>query len=354
MERRIPVAILGATGAVGQRFVQLLEGHPWFRVAALSGSERTEGRPYAEACRWVLDGDMPEAVRELVLQPTTAEALGCRLAFSALPASVAGPLEEDLARAGVAVCSNASSHRQDSDVPLLIAEINPDHLALVAVQRRRRGWPGLIVTGPNCTSVPVTVVLRALERAFGVRHAHVVSLQALSGAGYPGVASLDILDNVVPFIAEEEAKLETEPLKMLGHLKGETIRPAPLAISAQCNRVQVRDGHLVCMSIALGRRVRPREVAEALAGYQGELAGLDLPSAPHPLIVVRAEPDRPQPRRDRDAGGGMAISVGRIQPCPVNDVRLVALSHNTVRGAAGGVILDAELLVARGLVEAPR
>ncbi len=352
MDERIPVAILGATGAVGQRFIQLLESHPWFRVATVASSERTQGRSYAEACRWTLDSEMPAAVRDLPLVPPTPDAVACPLAFSALPASVAGPIEEKLARAGVAVCSNASSHRLDPDVPLLIAEINPDHLALIEVQRQRRRWPGLLVTGPNCASAPVAVVLRPLLRAFGVRHLHVVTLQALSGAGYPGVASLDIIDNTVPYIAEEEAKLQREPHKMLGRLAGDHVEPAPLLVSAQCNRVDVRDGHTVCMSVAFEHRATVEEVGEALRAYQGEIEDLHLPSAPRPLIVVRPEVDRPQPRRDRDAGAGMATTVGRIQPCPVNDVRLVALSHNTIRGAAGGVILIAELLRARGLVGA--
>lgn len=354
MDKRIPVGILGATGAVGQRFIQLLDRHPWFRAAALSSSERTRGLPYGQACRWLLDGDMPAAVRDMVLQPPTAAALNCPLVFSALPASVAGPIEEELAHAGMAVCSNASSHRLDPDVPLLIAELNPDHLALIPVQRQRRRWSGLLVTGPNCSSVPVATVLRPLERAFGVRHVHVVTLQALSGAGYPGVPSLDILDNALPFIGEEEAKIEREPHKMLGRLAQDHVEPASWPLSAQCNRVNVRDGHTVCMSIALARAAQVEDVRQALSTYQGEISGLDLPSAPRPLIVVRDEPDRPQPRRDRDAGGGMAITVGRIQPSPLDEIKLVALSHNTIRGAAGGVILIAELLVAKGLVEAPR
>jgi aspartate-semialdehyde dehydrogenase len=297
---------------------------------------------------------MPAAVRDLTLQPATAEALRCPLVFSALPAAVAGPLEEDLARAGVAVCSNTATHRLDPDVPLLIPEINAGHLALVEVQRRRRPWPGLLVTSPNCTSTPVAVVLRALDVAFGVRHVHVVSLQALSGAGYPGVSSLDILDNVVPFVGGEEAKVEQEPRKMLGRLLGDRVEPASFVVSAQCNRVHVKDGHNVCLSIALQRRATVDEVTDALRGYRSEIEGLDLPSAPPQLIVVRPEQDRPQPRRDRDAGRGMVVTVGRIRPCPIDDVKLVALAHNTIRGAAGGAILNAELLVARGLVEVPR
>jgi len=354
MKNKIAVGILGATGAVGQRFIQLLEKHPWFRVAALSASERGLGRPYGEACRWVLDGDMPAAVRDMTLRPATADALACPLVFSALPPGVAGPLEEDLARAGVAVCSNASSHRLDPDVPLLLPEVNPDHLALVAIQRQRRPWPGLLVTSGNCASIPVALVLHPLDQAFGVRHVHVVTLQALSGAGYPGLPSLDVVDNVLPFIAGEEEKLASEPRKMLGRLVGERIEEAPFPVSAQCNRVAVKDGHMVCMSIALRRRAAPEEVSEALRSYRGLVDGLGLPSAPQPPLVLRSEPDRPQPRRDRDAGAGMAVTVGRIQRCPVNDVRLVALGHNTVRGAAGGAILNAELLVAHGLLEVPR
>ncbi len=354
MQKKIPVGILGATGAVGQRFIQLLADHPWFRVAALAASERGLGRPYGEVCHWVLDGDMPLAVRDMVLRSPTATDLDCPLAFSALPASVAGPIEEEMARAGVAVCSNTSTHRLDPDVPILIPEINASHLELIPIQRRRRPWPGLLVTGPNCSSAPVAIVLRPLMEAFGVRHVHVVTLQALSGAGYPGVASLDVVDNVLTYVPEEEAKLEREPRKMLGRLVGEGVELAPFPVSAQCNRVGVKDGHTVCLSIALERRAAPEEVAEALRGYGGQIADLGLPSAPQPPIVVRDEPDRPQPRRDRDAGAGMAVVVGRIQRCPVNDVKLVALSHNTVRGAAGDSILNAELLVARGLLELPR
>ncbi len=351
MAKKIPVAVLGATGAVGQRFVQLLAGHPWFEVVAVCASERGQGRTYGEACRWVLDGEMPAPARGLTIRPCSPEGMaGAVLAFSALPAAMAGPVEEDLARAGVAVCTNTSTHRMDTDVPLLIPEINAEHLALVEVQRRRRAWQGLIVAGSNCSSMPAVIVLRPLMQAFGVQRVHLVTLQAISGAGYPGVPGLDILDNVVPFVPEEEPKMEREPLKMLGRLAGDHVEPAPFPISAQCNRVNVRDGHTVCLSIGLERRAAPHEVAAALAGYRGEVADLRLPSAPEPLIVVREEPDRPQPRRDRDAGGGMAVTVGRIQACPVNDVKLVALSHNTVRGAAGGSILNAELLVARGLV----
>lgn len=349
---KIPVAVLGATGAVGQRFIQLLDGHPWFRVAALAASERRVGQRYADACRWLLAGEMPVAVRDLILQP--AEAVDCPLAFSALPSKVAGPLEEALARAGVCVSSNAADHRMDPDVPILIPEINADHLALVDVQRARRGWPGLIVTAANCASAPVAIVLRPLQDAFGLRHVHAVTLQALSGAGYPGPSALDMADNILPFISGEEAKLEREPRKLLGRLAGGRIELADLIVSAQCNRVAVRNGHTICLSVAFERRATVDEVTEALAGYRGQIDGLGLPSAPRLPIIVRREDDRPQPCRDRDAGAGMAVTVGRIQPCPVNDIRLVALAHNTIRGAAGAAILNAELLVARGYLKEQR
>ena len=332
--------------------MQLLEDHPWFRIAALSASEKRAGQKYGVSCRWVLDGDMPASVRDMPLQPPSAEALDCRLAFSALPSDVAGPIEEELARAGLAVCSNASSHRMDEDVPLIIPEINPEHVDLIAIQRRRRAWSGLLVTNSNCTSMPVVITLKPLMEAFGVRAAHVVSLQALSGAGYPGLSSLDMVDNILPYVGGEEPKLEAEPLKMLGRLQGERVEPAPITLSAQCNRVAVRDGHVVCLSVSLQRNASPAEVKEALRAYRGPVADLRLPSAPDPLIIVREEDDRPQPRRDRDAGAGMAVVVGRVQRCPLLGIKLVALSHNTIRGAAGGSILNAELLLARGLLGA--
>ncbi len=346
---KIKVAILGATGAVGQRFVQLLENHPWFEVAALTGSDRTVGRPYGESCRWILPEPMPAYARGMTVRPTEP-GFEAALAFSALPSDNAQNAEPALAAAGYAVCSNASAHRMAPDVPLLIPEVNPDHTGLVAAQRRRRGWLGFIVTNPNCTSTGMTIAFRALQDAFGLRRAVVVSLQALSGAGYPGVASLDILDNVVPYIAGEEEKVESEPRKMLGVLRDGAVEPAPVRLSAHTNRVAVSDGHTVCASVEFDRRAGPDEVAACLAQFQAPAVVQTLPSAPRCVIEVRSEPDRPQPRRDRDAGHGMTTVVGRIRPDPLFDAKFVVLSHNTIHGAAGGAILNGELLVAQGIV----
>jgi aspartate-semialdehyde dehydrogenase len=343
----IPVAVLGATGAVGQRFVQLLEGHPLFRVVALTGSERSAGKKYREVCRWVLDTPMPAAVADLTVLDADAD-VPAQLVFSALPSTVAGPIEQRLAAAGHIVCSNASNHRMEPDVPLVIPEVNPDHLALITVQRRRRGWSGAIVTNPNCTSTPATMVLKPLLDTFGVRRMLLVSMQALSGAGYPGVPSYDIVDNVIPFIGGEEPKLEVEPQKMLGQLRDETIVPASFTTSAHCNRVPVLEGHLVCLSIELERKASSDEIATVLSHFRGLPQELRLPTAPEQPIIVRNEPDRPQPRRDRDAGRGMATVVGRIRPCSLFDIKLIALSHNTIRGAAGASILNAELMHAQG------
>ncbi|MGB9738612.1 aspartate-semialdehyde dehydrogenase [Chloroflexus sp.] len=343
----IPVAVLGATGAVGQRFIQLLDKHPLFQVVALTGSERSAGKKYREVCRWVLDTPMPPEVADLTVLDAEAD-VPAQLVFSALPSNVAGPIEQRLAAAGHIVCSNASNHRMEPDVPLVIPEVNPDHLKLIAGQRRRRGWSGAIVTNPNCTSTPATMVLRPLLDTFGVRRMLLVSMQALSGAGYPGVPSYDIVDNVIPFIGGEEPKLEVEPQKMLGQLRDDTIVPASFTTSAHCNRVPVLEGHLVCLSIELERKASPEEVADVLRAFRGLPQELRLPTAPEQPIIVRDEPDRPQPRRDRDAGRGMATVVGRIRPCSLFDIKLIALSHNTIRGAAGASILNAELMHAQG------
>lgn len=351
---KIKVAVLGATGAVGQRFVQLLENHPWFEVSTLTGSERTVGGRYGEGCRWVLPGGMPEYARDMPVLPTEP-GVDARLAFSALPSDIAKTAEPALAAAGVVVCSNASSHRMWPDVPLLIPEVNPDHTALVERQRRNRGWTGFIVTNPNCTSTGLTIAFRALQDAFGLKQAFVVSMQALSGAGYPGVASLDALDNVVPYISGEEDKLESEPRKMLGRLNGGgEVEFAPLRMSAHTNRVTVSDGHMVCASIATERPASPEQISRALADFQAPALVRTLPSAPRRVIEVRPEPDRPQPRLDRDAGNGMTTVVGRVRPDPLLDAKFVVLSHNTIRGAAGGALLNGELLVAQGLVASGR
>jgi aspartate-semialdehyde dehydrogenase len=334
---------------VGQRFVQLLADHPWFTLRALTGSDRSAGRSYGDSCRWLLDTPMPAAVRDMPVLSSTA-ALDTPLVFSALPTQVAGPIEEAYARAGHIVCSNASCHRDDPDVPLLIPEVNPDHLDLIAVQRARRGWSGAIVTNPNCTATPATMALRPLLDAFGLRRVLLVSLQSISGAGYPGVPSYDAIDNVVPYIGGEEPKVEREPQKMLGTLRDGAIVPAGFATSAHCNRVPVLEGHLECLSVELDRSADAAEVMAVLRSFRALPQELKLPSAPEAPIEVRFEDDRPQPRRDRDAGRGMATVVGRVRPCPLLGIKFVALAHNTIRGAAGGSLLNAELMVAQGLL----
>ena len=351
MNERIPVAVLGATGSVGQRFVQLLEGHPWFEVVAVTGSERTVGGLYGEACRWVLTEPMPERVRSLPVLASDPQLAQVPLVFSALPAELARELEPRFAAAGTVVCSNASAFRTEADVPLLLPEVNPEHIALVHIQRARRGWAGAIVTNPNCTSTGLTVALKALQQAFGVRRVFAVSLQALSGAGYPGVASLDIMDNVIPYIGGEEAKVEWEPRKILGRLEDGQVVLADLAISAHTNRVAVHDGHTVCASLELEHPAPLEDVQQALETYQAPPQARCLPSAPQPPIVVRREPDRPQPRLDRWTGKGMSTVVGRLRPDPLFHVKLVVLSHNTVRGAAGGSIYNAELLLSQGMID---
>ena len=346
---KIQVAILGATGMVGQRFIQLLQNHPWFEVTALIGSERSAGKAYGSVTHWVLPGGVPANVRDMTVRGGI-EDLDTPLVFSALPGSVAGEVEEQLARAGHVVCSNASAHRMDPDVPLLVPEVNPEHLQLIATQRQRRGWSGALVTNPNCTSTPIVMAFRPLHNAFGITRALVVSMQSLSGAGYPGVASLDVLDNVVPFIGGEEDKVESEPQKMLGAFVSGAITHATMTISAHCNRVAVSDGHTECVSLSFEHCPSSDDLAAAMREWRPLPQELGLPSAPAQPIVVLDAPDRPQPRLDRDAGNGMATIVGRIRPCPILEYKMVLLAHNTIRGAAGGSILNAELMKAQGLL----
>jgi aspartate-semialdehyde dehydrogenase len=346
---KIPVGVLGATGAVGQRFIQLLASHPWFEITALAASERSVGKPYVEACHWMQSTPMPESVRDIIVQPTEP-GLNCRVVFASLPSKVAAQVEVPFVEAGYAVCSNASAHRMDPDVPLLIPEVNPDHTKLIEVQRRRRGWQGLLATSANCSSTQLVLMLKPLLDAFGLHKLFVVTLQAVSGAGYPGVPSLDIVDNVVPYIGGEEEKLETEPQKMLGTLQDGRIVGVPLVISAQCNRVPVRDGHTECLSIAFERKPGLDDLIAALEGFRAPPEAADLPSTPGQPIIVRREVDRPQPILDRDAGNGNAVTVGRIRPCSLFDYRLVLLGHNTLRGAAGGAVHNAELLVKQGWI----
>jgi aspartate-semialdehyde dehydrogenase len=349
MTQRIDVGILGATGTVGQQFIRLLADHPWFRASWLAASERSEGKRYLEAATWRLGGSAPRDAAEATVQACTP-GRGPRLVFSALDAGAATDIEAAFARAGHIVVSNARSYRMEPDVPLLIPEVNADHLGLVARQRRERGWPGAIVTNPNCATVVLAMVLAPL-RPFGIRSVVVSTMQAVSGAGYPGVASLDIVGNVIPRIGGEEEKVESETQKILGAFDGEKVTAHPAVVSAHTNRVPVVDGHTETVSIALDARPSPADVRTALDGWRGRPQELSLPTAPpQPILCLDAE-DRPQPRFDAERDGGMTVTVGRIRRCPVLDIKLVALGHNTVRGAAGAAILNAELLMAERIVE---
>jgi aspartate-semialdehyde dehydrogenase len=342
------VGILGATGVVGQRFIQLLENHPQFEVTALAASDRSQGKSYADACSWRLPGEMPGQVKNTVVQPP-APPLDCDFVFSSLPGEVAAAAEEGFARSGYPVISNSSSHRMDADVPLLIPEVNSEHLELIDSQRAARGYDrGFIVTNPNCSTIVIAMALAPLHRIFGVASCVATTMQAISGAGYPGVPSLDITDNVLPFIGGEEEKIESETVKILGLVSGGKIDMAEMQVSAQCNRVNVLDGHLAAMRVKLSQKASQDQVREALGSFTSQPQQLKLHSAPAKPIIVRDEVDRPQPRLDRDAGHGMSVTVGRISSDNVLDYRFVALGHNTIRGAAGAAILNAELLVANG------
>jgi aspartate-semialdehyde dehydrogenase len=351
MQEKIRVGILGATGAVGQRFVELLVNHPWFELTALAASEASAGRRYGDACRWLLSSDMPSRVVDMVVGPSEPN-VDCDVVFSALPGDLAGPVEEAFAAGGYGVFSNAGAHRREPDVPLLIPEVNPEHLSLVSIQRDVRGWRrGFIVTNPNCSAVMLTTALAPIHAAFGLRSVLVSTMQGLSGAGYPGVPSLDALDNVIPFISGEEEKLSYEPRKMLGRVVEGQVELADFTISAHCNRVPAREGHLEAISVALKSPTEPQDVIEAWREWRPLPQQLNLPTAPQPPLVIRLEPDRPQTRLDRAAGRGMAVSVGRVRPCDVLDIKFVALGHNTIRGAAGASVLNAELMLAQGIME---
>jgi aspartate-semialdehyde dehydrogenase len=319
---QIPVAVLGATGSVGQRFISLLDNHPWFKVVALAASDRSVGQKYSDAARWVLDTPMPEYARNMIVVPATIDAVQAKIVFSALHNEIAKDLEPQFAKAGSAVCSNASSYRRGEDVPLLLPEVNADHVHLVKEQRKNHGWSGCITTNPNCTSTGLTVALKALDDAFGVKKVFAVSLQALSGAGYPGVSSLDIIDNVIPNIGGEEEKVEWEPRKMLGKYIDSKIHLANMGISAHTNRVAVIDGHTVCASVEFTQPVSPEAAIEAMKSYQAPASARDLPSSPRPVIEVRSEADRPQPRLDRLTGKGMTTVVGRVREDPLYHLKL--------------------------------
>jgi len=344
------VGILGATGMVGQQFLRLLDGHPFFRPVWLAASGRSEGRLYGEAATWRLGGGMPRAAEGKRVEACTP-AKGPRLVFSALDAAAAAELEPAFAAAGHIVVSNARSFRMLEDVPLLIPEINPDHLALIQIQRRERGWRGAIVTNPNCSVVALAMSLAPL-RPFGIRTVLTTTMQAVSGAGYPGVPSFDIVGNVIPEIGGgEEEKIESEANKILGMLTDGRVTPHPAIVSAHTNRVPVIDGHTLTVSVSLESAPGAEEIARAMRTWRGRPQQLRLPSAPEAPIEVLDEPFRPQPRLDADRGRGMAVTVGRIRRCPVLGTKFVALAHNTVRGAAGAAILNAELMQAEGLLE---
>src|SRR5438034_1255398 len=347
---RIPVAVLGATGSVGQRFVQLLDAHPWFKLHEVVASERSAGRPYAEAAEWRLDTLLPTDAAALEVKLLGAD-LESRLLFSGLDSSVAGEAEEDYANRGCVVVSNSRNHRMDDDVPLLIPEVNAAHLGAIEHQRERRVGRGAIVTNPNCSVIGLAMAVPPTARAFGIEQIHVTTMQAISGAGYNGVASHAILDNVIPYIGGgEEEKIENEPRKILGRWNGGRFEPAAMTISAQVNRVPVIDGHLMTISFNLRRVATRDQIINTLWGFRGEPQELNLPSAPRQPIHYIEDPDRPQPRLDRDREHGMAVSVGRLRPCPILDYRMVALVHNTIRGAAGAALLNAELLEAKGML----
>jgi aspartate-semialdehyde dehydrogenase len=351
MPQKRKVAILGATGAVGQRYIQLLQGHPWFKVEVLAASERSAGKKYKDACNWTMESELPKEIAEMPVADTTVESVekagDVDLIFTSLPGDLAGKVEEEFA-AFYPVFSKAAAHRMEKDVPLIIPEVNPDHVALIPIQQKNRGWKGFISTDPNCSTIQMAITLKPLMQ-FGLRQVMVTTMQALSGAGYPGVPSLDIIDNVVPYIGKEEEKMECESNKILGSFDGKTVQNAKFTVSASCNRVQVKDGHLESVFVKLDKKPSLVEVEEAFCKFTGEPQKLKLPSAPANPIIVRKEANRPQPRFDRDAGNGMSVVVGRIRGDPILTMKYMCLGHNTIRGAAGGGILSAELLVAKGL-----
>jgi aspartate-semialdehyde dehydrogenase len=347
MNKKIPVGILGATGSVGQKFVQLLTNHPWFEIAALAASGRSAGRTYSEAVNWFQSSSLDKRIGAMVVSECLPS-FPCKVIFSALDSNIAGEIEEAFASKGYFVFSNSRNHRMDPSVPLLVPEINPDHLELI---RSQKFGKGAIVTNPNCSAIGLTMALKPLIDNFGVTQVHVVTMQALSGAGYPGVASLDILDNVIPYVSGEEEKMETEPLKILGSFEKQKVRFAEMKISSSCNRVAVQDGHLECVSVKLERRTSADEIKKAWSSFSSEPQHLQLPMAPEHPIYYFEEPNYPQPKIHRDLDKGMAVSIGRLRTCALLDYKFVLLSHNTIRGAAGGAILNAELAVKKGLIE---
>src|SRR5437870_3411665 len=350
MHQKTAVGILGATGIVGQRFIQMLEQHPWFEVAWLAASERSEGRSYSEAVRWRMKTALPERVASMRVSPAIPDGAP-KVIFAALDAAIATELEPRFAEAGCAVISNSSALRMKPDVPLVIPEVNPDHIKLIECQAWRRKSGGFAVTNPNCSAIGLVLALAPLEQRFGLDTVMAVTMQAVSGAGYPGVASLDILGNVIPYIAKEEEKMEEETRKLLGRLNGSKVEPATFGMSAQCNRVAVEDGHTESVSVELKGKAQREEIIATWNQFRSEPQELRLPSAPEQPVVYLDAADRPQPRFDADSGAGMTTTVGRLRPCGVLDWKFTLLSHNTIRGAAGAALLNAELLKAQGYLD---
>jgi aspartate-semialdehyde dehydrogenase len=354
---RIPVGVLGATGMVGQEFVSFLRGHPWFDLTWLGASDRSAGKRYGEATQWRLGGETPSYVSDIVVSESKPDPKSDpksdnvpKLIFSAMDASVATEIERAFASAGHIIVSNSRNHRMDADVPLLVPEINPEHLSAIKEQQRRRGWKGQIVTNPNCSTVVLVMALAPLK-PFGIRRVVVTTMQALSGAGYPGVASMDINANVIPFIGGEEEKMQQETQKILGDFDGTSIVPLAAKVSAHCNRVPVVDGHTIAVSVEFEKKPSEKEILGAWCGWRGLPQQKGLPSAPPCPVIYMHQNDRPQPRRDVERENGMAVFVGRLRNCPVLDYKFVALGHNTVRGAAGAAVLNAELMKSEGWLD---
>ncbi len=346
---RIPIGILGATGMVGQQFAKFLQNHPWFEIAWMGASDRSAGKPYREATGWRLDGEMPASLRDMEVhecKPVNAP----RLMFSSMDASVATEIERDFAKAGHVIVSNSRNHRMEPDVPLLIPEVNPEHLKIIPHQQRVRGWKGQIATNPNCSTIVLALALAPLKQ-FGITRVIATTMQAISGAGYPGVASMDINANVIPFIGGEEEKMQQETQKILGDFAGESLRPLNAKVSAHCNRVPVVDGHTVTVSVEFERKPSKDDIIRALGTYRSVPQERKLPSAPPRPVIYMEENDRPQPRRDVERERGMAVFVGRLRECPVLDYKFVAMGHNTIRGAAGAAVLNAELMYSEGLLD---
>jgi len=350
MIQKIPVGILGATGTVGQRFIQLLDEHPWFEVAWLAASDRSAGKAYAEAAKWNLATPIPQKIAAMKVSAAAPDSSTPKLVFAALDATAAQQIEPAFAEAGHAVVSNSSAFRMAEDVPLVIPEVNGDHIALIKAQKWYKNNGGFMVTNPNCSAVGLVLALAPLHHRFGIDKIFVATMQAISGAGYPGVPSMDILGNVIPYIAKEEDKMEAESRKLLGTLHGTRVEPADLTLSAHCNRVAVEDGHTESVSLKLRKPAQAEEIIAAWNEFRCLPQKLKLPTAPEQPVIYESAPDRPQPRLDRDRGRGMSAVIGRLRPCNIFDWKFTVLSHNTIRGAAGAAVLNGELLKAQGYI----